>query len=435
MELGGDTKDFAIYQRETVRKLLERQSGVFAVVLGFALALDVYRLHPSRELEKILQRLPVQIVVCVLVFGVLRFTRLGARFPVAVGAFAYATLAGFGGRLLGDLGGLDGPFFYSAYVLPTFIMILPVAFRERVFLTVSTVVAFAGAFFLPHPEHLAYRFAHIAFAYLLVITVVNVHFGHRAMLLLRERFTMERALEQHGVALALDNRRLEERVRRQTGSVRELLDRVETTRQEARTELARDLHDEMGQLVVGTRLELQQIERTLDERKGLSTESLGYLRGLVDRLDKQVRDKVRTLRDGNVVSSLDEALVELVDTYARMSETRVTMHVGITREPSERLREVMREVAREALTNALKHASASRVDVRVTADGESLLLEIEDDGVGYRESDRAGFGIVGMRERVAHLGGELGIDVGSGRPGTRLWARFAPSWSEEGTPA
>ena len=82
------SRAFASYQRETVRKLLERQSGVFALVLSCALALDVYRLHPSRELAKILTRLPVQIAVCAVVFFVLRSTRLGARFPTAVGAVA-----------------------------------------------------------------------------------------------------------------------------------------------------------------------------------------------------------------------------------------------------------------------------------------------------------------------------------------------------------
>ena len=81
------------------------------------------------------------------------------------------------------------------------------------------------------------------------------------MLLLNECSPMERRLEEHGLALAQDNQQLEERVCHQTGAVRSLLDRVETTQREARTALARDLHDGMGQLLAGTRLELHHIER------------------------------------------------------------------------------------------------------------------------------------------------------------------------------
>lgn len=428
LEPADTTQEFAAYRRETVRKLLERQSGVFAVVLAFALALDAHRLHPSRAFAKILERLPLQIAVCLAAFVVLRTTRIGARSPTVVGTVAYATLAGFGGRLLGDLGGLDGPFFYSAYVLPTFMMILPVTLAERLLMTGATVLAFVATFFAPHPEHLDYRFAHIAFAYLAVITAVNVHFGHRVMLLIRERFIMERALERHGVELARDNQRLEERVRRQTGSVRALLDRVESSRQEARTELARDLHDDMGQLVVGTRLELQQIERALDAGQSLSTEHLAYLHGLVDRLDRQVRDRVHALRAPGARGCIEDALVELAGTYARMSEVHIAVAVALEAEPEAPLHEGIVAIAREALTNALKHASARRVDVRVGDDARRVLLEIEDDGVGYDPGARTpdGFGIVGMRERVEALGGELGVvsPAASGM-GTRVWARFS----------
>ena len=182
----------------------------------------------------ILERLPVQIAVCALVFLALRYTRVGARFPTWLGGIGYATLAGIGGTLLGDLGGFDGPFFYAAYVLPTFIMVLPCTFKERLAMTLSSVAAFLATFFVPHPAHLDDPFAHIGLAYLAVITGVNLFFGHRTMLLLRERFMMERSLERHGEQLAEDKRALEARVREQTGSVHGLLDRLDTARHETR---------------------------------------------------------------------------------------------------------------------------------------------------------------------------------------------------------
>ena len=62
MDLAPTARDFATYQRETVRHLLERQAGVFALMLSLSLALDAWRLHPSAEFATILQRLPAQIV-------------------------------------------------------------------------------------------------------------------------------------------------------------------------------------------------------------------------------------------------------------------------------------------------------------------------------------------------------------------------------------
>ncbi|MEZ4326574.1 MAG: histidine kinase [Polyangiales bacterium] len=434
MQRAHTERDFGTYQRETVRYLLERQAGVFALMLSFSLALDAIRLHPSREFATILQRLPFQIAMCALVWVLLRYTRFGARWPTALGGAAYTTIAGFGGLLLGDLGGFEGPFFYSAYVLPTFVMMLPCALLERLVITLVMVVAFMLAFFAPHPEHLDYPLAHIAFSYLLVIMVADLYFGHRAMLLLRERFAMEQQLEQHSAALAQDNQQLEERVRHQAGAVRSLLDRVETTQHEARTALARDLHDGMGQLVAGTRLELHHIERALDTGEELSTENLGYLYGLVDRLDRQVRDMVRELRDPSRFGSLELALGKLKDAYDRMPGVHIALHLDAEREPDELVCEAMVAIAREALTNAIKHGQARHVDIRVfLAEGDTWLA-VEDDGLGLsgdgtRRSGPGGFGVVGMRERAEALGGTFGLDPGKAASdgavrGARVWARF-----------
>ncbi len=432
-------KDFATYQRETVRRLLERQAGVFTLVLSVGLGLDAYRLHPSHALAVILERLPLQIAVCAAVFVVLRYSRLGARWPTWVGTVGYAIVAGIGGLLLGDLGGFDGPFFYAAYVLPTFIMVLPCTFPDRLVMTLSSVAAFLATFFAPHPEHLDYPFAHIALAYLGVITGVDLFFGHRTMLLLRERFMMERSLERHGEKLAADNRDLEARVRDQAGSVHGLLDRLDSARHETRTALARDLHDGMGQLVAGTRLELAYIERVLDTGKALSTENLGYLYGLVDRLDRQVREMVSELRDPLTIDRMDVALIALRDAYAGMPGMNVDLDVALPFEPSSALGEVIVAVAREALTNAAKHARARHVKVRVNTHEGQLVLEVTDDGTGLVDATLpvTGFGIAGMRERVEELGGEFGIE--SPRPdfgdGTRLWARFVMPELEGATPS
>jgi signal transduction histidine kinase len=335
---------------------------------------------------------------------------------MVLGTLGYSAVAALAGSLLGNLGGFEGPFFYTAYVLPTFVMMLPCTLAERVVITLAMVVAFLSSFFLPHPEHLNYPLAHIPFSSLIMITSVDIYFGHRITKLLEERLAMEHALGTQGEALARDNRELEERVRHQTGSVRSLLDRLETDRVETRTAVARDLHDGMGQLVVGTRLELHQIERALDTGEELSTENLGYLYGLVDRLDRQVREMVRDLRQPGVVAGLRPALTALVESYERVPGPRVTLEMAPMEEPPGAVSEVVVAVAREALTNVAKHAQATQVSVRVSATADKLALRVEDDGKGFggpgerargRRSAPESYGLVGMRERVHAAGGSF----------------------------
>jgi signal transduction histidine kinase len=78
-------------------------------------------------------------------------------------------------------------------------------------------------------------------------------------------------------------------------------------------------------------------------------------------------------------------------------------------------------IVQEALTNIVKHAGASRAVVRVHRDRCGITVEVVDDGNGLR-SDRSGFGLVGMYERVASCGGELSVD--DAHPGVRVRAWF-----------
>jgi signal transduction histidine kinase len=425
-----------------VRRRLERQSSVFAAMLALAFLVDAWRLYPSREFDTILGRMPLQIAVCVAAFVALRWAPLGRSRPMVIGIPTYGAAAYLGGGILGDLGGFDGPFFYAVYIMPTFVMMIPCRLGDRILTTGVIVGAFLVAFFGPHPEHLDHPFAHIGFMYLAVVSAVDVYFGHQSVGVLEQRFDIAQALDRRSRALAEDNGQLEERVRRQTGSVRSLIDRLETVRHRERTDIARDLHDGMGQLVVGARMELGLIERALDVGDGLSTENLGYLYGLVDRLDRSVREMVRDLRDPSAVGSLGVALDALVRSYQDVPGLHVALVLDLDEEPGDSIREVLVRVSREALTNAVRHARAGRVELRVEGGAAEVSLVVEDDGIGLdgeqlahasKGADRESFGVVGMRERVEAVGGTFGIETidrasrldGSPlSPGTRVWARL-----------
>jgi len=94
--------------------------------------------------------------------------------------------------------------------------------------------------------------------------------------------------------------------------------------------------------------------------------------------------------------------------------------------------EEIADIAREAMRNAFRHAGASRIDVRLAYYGRQLALDVADDGRGIedavlRAGGRAGhWGLLGMRERAARIGGRLNIDSGAGRGTTvRLVAPLA----------
>jgi len=93
---------------------------------------------------------------------------------------------------------------------------------------------------------------------------------------------------------------------------------------------------------------------------------------------------------------------------------------------SEDLETTVYRLVQEALTNVVKHAGATRVSVTVGEDGAHVLLSVADDGGGFDQNTAVGgFGLAGMRERVALAGGRLNIDSGGGAPRSRLAYRSA----------
>ena len=105
----------------------------------------------------------------------------------------------------------------------------------------------------------------------------------------------------------------------------------------------------------------------------------------------------------------------------------IAVEAALCDEPDLRLevKEALYRIAQEALHNIVKHAQASRVDMRLACDGAGVTLEVRDDGVGFDpgEAFPGHLGLESMRERAARLGGTVEITSAPGR-GTRLLARL-----------
>jgi signal transduction histidine kinase len=215
-------------------------------------------------------------------------------------------------------------------------------------------------------------------------------------------------------AVAVD---LSERVARDT--VRRVIEAQELERRR----LARELHDETGQALTSILLGLRGIRaaRNATEAEQVETE----LREVVVQALQDVRSLAVELRP----TALDDfglvpALERLAETFGERSgiETVFEPHLGADRLPPEAETALYRLV-QEALTNVVKHAEASQVSIVLTRRDGGVTALIEDDGHGFDvdQVDSAALGLVGMRERLALLGGTLAIESPPGE-GTTIAA-------------
>jgi signal transduction histidine kinase len=178
--------------------------------------------------------------------------------------------------------------------------------------------------------------------------------------------------------------------------------------EDERRRISRELHDEAGQILTAVKIELD-----LDGRKEASA--------MVARALAQVRDLSNLLRP----SALDDlglvpAVRGLVEDFTRRTQVRVTLDMDERlRAPGPDVQVVIYRVIQEALTNVARHADARAVAVRVTNGDGQVNLHIEDDGRGFESEPTPHLGLLGMRERVAELGGTLHIEGAPGR-GVRL---------------
>jgi signal transduction histidine kinase len=199
--------------------------------------------------------------------------------------------------------------------------------------------------------------------------------------------------------------------------LRALAARLQRAREEERTAIAREVHDELGQALTGIKLDIVWMKRLLPG----DPELLAKCQSVVDQIDGTL-DTVRRIATELRPSVLDQlglhAAIEWQgQDFAR--RTRIPVDLDVT-DGNASIPDLVASSAfrilQESLTNVARHARASRVVIRLTVTPHQLTLEITDDGVGIapqRLEGTASLGLVGMRERALGCGGELRV---SGRP-------------------
>lgn len=193
-----------------------------------------------------------------------------------------------------------------------------------------------------------------------------------------------------------------------------------------RRAIARELHDEIGQVLTGLKLSLEMFDRLAEDARHASLrESLR----LVDDMISRVRKLSMDLRP----AALDDlgllpALLLHFERYSSQTGIQVDFKQqgldGSRFDPA--LETAACRIVQEALTNVARHARTEIVEVRIWVDGEVLQLEVEDSGAGFDTRGPRGIdssGLAGIRERVSILGGVFTIDSRPGA-GTRVAAEL-----------
>jgi len=193
-----------------------------------------------------------------------------------------------------------------------------------------------------------------------------------------------------------------------------------------RGHIARELHDELGQSITGIRLMAASIKVTKSFQH--VTESAGEIIGICDHLFAVVRAMMGRLRphildDLGLVDAIEDVIAQW-----RSRSPQTDFRFGYDPAVAEfaGLAQIhIYRIVQECLTNVFKHAEASLVEVHLTLAAASMppriQLRITDNGVGFDPATRGnGYGLLGIRERIANLGGQFKLDAAPGR-GTQLF--------------
>jgi PAS domain S-box-containing protein len=220
-----------------------------------------------------------------------------------------------------------------------------------------------------------------------------------------------------------ERQRVQEKLTRSHDQLRQLSAALQTIREEERTHIARELHDDLGQILASLRMDLT----LLQQADGTSSDSLRLMAGMEQNLLTAIASlrriatnlRPRALDEGGLYFALKGLCEDFVERYG--------IHCTLLADEAElRLDDTAStaifRIVQEALTNIARHAEAGSVTMNLFRSNGELLVTIRDDGRGIRPEDMEkaeSLGLVGMRERVWAMNGEITVSSDE-PPGTRI---------------
>ena len=216
-----------------------------------------------------------------------------------------------------------------------------------------------------------------------------------------------------------ERKQAEEALKASRDQLRQLSTHLEAVREEERTSLARDIHDELGQVLTALKIDLAWLSKKLLADQEPLLEKTRSMSKLVDMTIQKVKGISTGLRPGLLDDfGLAAAIEWQAGEFQKLTGTRIEISpkpedIALNRDRSTTLFRVFQEL----LTNVARHADATKVKVSLTEEDDKIVLRVTDNGKGISKeqiSNPRAFGLLGIRERVRFWQGEFKI---SGAPG------------------
>jgi signal transduction histidine kinase len=226
-----------------------------------------------------------------------------------------------------------------------------------------------------------------------------------------------------------DRKQIEEELMTSRERLRALSSYLYSIQEKERTAIARDVHDEFGQVLTSLKMDLTLLERRIKTAKDAVDPStllptIACMKKTIDATIDQLTRLITELRP-MVFPNLLMAMEWQIEEFQKRTGLEVDFHVGVDAIPLPHDHTIaVFRIFQESLTNIARHAQASRVQVNIYENPPNLFINITDDGVGVapeKLADTKTFGILGMRERALLFGGEVEI---LGAPGNGTTVRI-----------
>ena len=218
-----------------------------------------------------------------------------------------------------------------------------------------------------------------------------------------------------------------DRAERAERELRRLSQKLVQAQEDERRSLSRELHDVVGQMLTGIRMELANLASSRNGQPERFSERLEEAKRLTERVLHEVRDLAMGLRPSMLDDlGLGPALEWQGREFARRAGVPVTVQVdGALENLPDSHRTCIFRVVQEALTNCARHAHARNIRVSVHGRGDAVCVIVQDDGVGFdpKETAGRGLGLIGIEERVRELNGNMSV-VSQPRKGAVLRAEI-----------
>ncbi len=238
----------------------------------------------------------------------------------------------------------------------------------------------------------------------------------------RLRFDLEKQVEERTAQLYQSESRLRESQTR----LQELTAFLQTVREEERTAIARELHDELGQALTALRIDLGWLRGKCNDLGDPVKERIASAHALVERTIDSLRRISEGLRPGMLdVLGLAAAIEHHVDEFRERNAIQCGLYINRDEfDIDGRLATTIFRIVQEALTNIARHADATQASVRLEEKEDHFYITVEDNGRGTDlTEDKKTYGLLGMRERVNMFGGTLEIESEKDA-GTRVFVRL-----------